>query len=237
MESCRVVRRPFLLAILVLVLAFAAAPVAQAQLPSSFPAAGDILSTTLVVRKQPSLNARVIMRMRAERPDRRLTIVHAIGGHVDGDGRAWVRVALQMRPNNTKGWALAEDIALTPTNKRIVVDLSSRSLKLFSGNRVLVSTRKVGIGKRATPTPLGYYYVAAGYRLRASAYGAWALETSAYSPGLTDWPGGGKVGIHGTSNPGILPGAVSHGCVRVPNNIILKLKRLAPVGTAIIVRR
>jgi lipoprotein-anchoring transpeptidase ErfK/SrfK len=219
------------------VLAAAAPSAAQAQLPASFPAAGDILDNVLVVRKQPQLGARVVTRLPAVRPDRRLTIVHAVAARTDDQGRAWVKLALQMRPNNTRGWALADAVALTPTNKRIVVDLSSRSLKLFKGNRVLVSTRKVGIGKRATPTPLGYYYVAAGYRLRASAYGAWALETTAYSPTLTDWPGGGKVGIHGTSNPGILPGAVSHGCVRVPNAIILKLKRLAPVGTAIIVRR
>lgn len=218
-------------------LALTLAPVGHAQLPASFPAAGDILENALTVRRAPALNARVIKRLPAVRPDQRLTIVHATRAVTDAEGREWVQIALQMRPNNTKGWALLDSVALYPTRKRIVVDLSSRTLKLYSGNRVLVSTRKVGIGKRATPTPLGYYYVAAGYRLSSRAYGAWALETSAYSPTLTDWPGGGKVGIHGTSNPGILPGAVSHGCVRVPNAIILRLKRLAPVGTAIIVRR
>src|SRR3712207_3473956 len=114
---------------------------------------------------------------------------------------------------------------------------SSRSLKLFRGNRLLVSTRKVGIGKRRTPTPLGYFYVTAKYRPAGRGYGVFALETSAYSPRLTDWPGGGIVGIHGTFDPGILPGAVSHGCVRVTNAVIRKLKRLAPVGTAIVVRR
>lgn len=229
--------RRIVLFTLVAALGLTLAPVGHAQLPASFPAAGDILDNVLAVRARPSLNARVIKRVPAVRTDLRLTIVHATAGMTDADGRAWVRLALQMRPNNTKGWALADSLALTPIRTRIVVDLSSRSLKLYRGNRVLVATRKVGIGTRATRTPLGYYYVAAGYRLAGRGYGVWALETSAYSPRLTDWPGGGKVGIHGTFNPGILPGAVSHGCVRVPNAVILRLKRLARVGTAIIVRR
>ena len=31
-------------------------------------------------------------------------------------------------------------------------------------------------------------------------YGVFALETSAYAP-VSDWPGGGIVGIHGTNAP------------------------------------
>ena len=62
-------------------------------------------------------------------------------------------------------------------------------------------------------------------------YGPLAFGTSARSETLTDWPGGGFIGIHGTNRPGILPGRVSHGCVRVPNANIIKLARLMPVGT------
>jgi lipoprotein-anchoring transpeptidase ErfK/SrfK len=39
------------------------------------------------------------------------------------------------------------------------------------------------------------------------------------------------VGIHGTNQPELIPGRPSHGCVRVPNANIRKLKRLMPVGT------
>src|SRR3712207_3714291 len=116
MEFCFVVRRALLVALL-LVAALAAAPGAHAQLPASFPATGDILENTLVVRKQPSLGARVVMRIRAVRPDRRLTIVHAIAGRTDAAGREWVKLVLQKRPNNSRGWALAESIALTPMAK------------------------------------------------------------------------------------------------------------------------
>ena len=54
-----------------------------------------------------------------------------------------------------------------------------------------------------------------------SVYGPVAFITSATSPTLTDWPGGGIVGVHGTNTPGLIPGRISHGCVRLRNADIL----------------
>jgi len=59
-----------------------------------------------------------------------------------------------------------------------------------------------------------------------------AFETSAYSK-LTEWPGGGLVGIHGTDEPWLIGQAVSHGCVRMTNQAALVLKRLVPLGAPI----
>ena len=85
-------------------------------------------------------------------------------------------------------------------------------------------------------TPLGHYYVAATFdRPEDAVLGVYAIETSAYSK-LTDWPGGGIVGIHGTNQPRLLGQAVSHGCVRVSNQTALRLKRLAPLGTPIFIK-
>jgi lipoprotein-anchoring transpeptidase ErfK/SrfK len=53
---------------------------------------------------------------------------------------------------------------------------------------------------------------------------------------LTDWPGGGFIGVHGTNEPGILPGRVSHGCVRMPNSSITRLDRLMQVGTPVTIK-
>jgi Uncharacterized protein conserved in bacteria len=64
--------------------------------------------------------------------------------------------------------------------------------------------------------------------------GVFAVETSAYSK-LTEWPGGGVVGIHGTSMPQLLGQAVSHGCVRVANTTAAALVKLAPLGTPILI--
>ena len=42
---------------------------------------------------------------------------------------------------------------------------------------------------------------------------------------------GGFVGIHGTDNPGILPGDVSHGCIRMTRADVTRLAELLPGGT------
>jgi len=50
---------------------------------------------------------------------------------------------------------------------------------------------------------------------------------------LSDWPGGGVVGIHGTNQPQLIPGRPSHGCIRVPNAAIKRLWQLMPIGTPV----
>ena len=44
------------------------------------------------------------------------------------------------------------------------------------------------------------------------------------------------IGIHGTNQPGLIPGAVSHGCVRVSNGRIAHLDRVMPLGTPLKIR-
>jgi lipoprotein-anchoring transpeptidase ErfK/SrfK len=67
-------------------------------------------------------------------------------------------------------------------------------------------------------------------------YGPIAFGTSGRSAVLTDWPGGGYIGIHGTNEPDLLPGRVSHGCVRLRNADIRRLAALLPLGTPLSVR-
>ena len=95
----------------------------------------------------------------------------------------------------------------------------------------------VGVGTPAAPTPRGEFYVR--NRLtsyRSPFYGPLAFGTSARSPTLTDWPAGGFVGIHGTNRPDLVPGRVSHGCIRLRNRDMLRLGNAMPVGTPITVR-
>jgi hypothetical protein len=67
-------------------------------------------------------------------------------------------------------------------------------------------------------------------------YGPIAFGTSAYSR-LSEWPGGGVIGIHGTDEPQLIPGRVSHGCVRVRNRAIRRLARRLSIGTPVRIRR
>jgi lipoprotein-anchoring transpeptidase ErfK/SrfK len=63
-------------------------------------------------------------------------------------------------------------------------------------------------------------------------YGIAALGLSGFSPVLSDWPGGGRMAIHGTSSSSDLGNAVSHGCVRVYNDDLKSLLDV-PLGTPV----
>jgi lipoprotein-anchoring transpeptidase ErfK/SrfK len=94
----------------------------------------------------------------------------------------------------------------------------------------------VGVGQAHWPTPRGEYYI----RMKLCCYGnptygPYAFGLSARSAVLTDWPGGGYIGIHGTNAPGLIPGRISHGCIRMRNESITRLNRLMPVGTPVTV--
>ena len=119
---------------------------------------------------------------------------------------------------------------------RLVVDLRSFRATLFRRGRPIFRAR-VGVGKFSWPTPRGEFYIRNKLTEFASpTYGPVAFGTSARSAVLTDWPAGGYVGIHGTDRPDLLPGRVSHGCIRMRNEDILRLSKLMPVATPITIR-
>ena len=137
------------------------------------------------------------------------------------------------------GEQIEEDLLgkLRENRDRLVVSRGRLRATLFRKGRRIWSAR-VGIGKPGTPTPAGSFYVRERLRLGRGGgpYGSFAFGTSAYSPGLSDWPGGGVVGVHGTDKPGLIPGRVSHGCVRLRNGDINKLRRLMGLGTPVLIR-
>jgi hypothetical protein len=66
------------------------------------------------------------------------------------------------------------------------------------------------------------------------AYGPYALGLSAHSDTLSEFGGGnGQIGLHGTNDPATLGDAVSHGCVRLPNDVIAELAYELPLGTPV----
>ena len=201
----------------------------------TYPKAAYVLWPTVAARSAPRASARTLKTLRQFRGDFRPTVLLAVGQRVDRKGGRWIRVSLPMRPNGRFGWVRAAALQLRPVKRRIVIDRSSRLLMVYQG-RTRLLTARVAIGRSHTPTPLGRFYVQAGYRAKERWLGKYALETSAYS-GLSEWPGGGVVGIHGTPWPQLLGRAVSHGCIRVSNATALRLKRLAQPGTPILIRQ
>jgi lipoprotein-anchoring transpeptidase ErfK/SrfK len=119
---------------------------------------------------------------------------------------------------------------------QLVVHRRSLRAVLWRAGRV-VFRAPVGVGESRWPTPSGEFYIREKLTSFGDPfYGPVAFGTSARSPVLTDWPGGGFVGIHGTDQPELIPGRVSHGCIRMRNADILRLARLMPLGTPLTVR-
>jgi lipoprotein-anchoring transpeptidase ErfK/SrfK len=143
----------------------------------------------------------------------------------------WYRISLPGRPNGQTGWVRADALRIKPMKKRLVIDRGARRFQFWNGSR-LVRTGKIAVGAPGAETPTGLFYVQSKFVPTASILGAYAFETSAYSK-LTDWPGGGVVGVHGTPWPELLGQAVSHGCVRLHNTDVTFLFGRVPLGMPI----
>lgn len=154
----------------------------------------------------------------------------------DEAGNAWFEVLLPIKPNGSRGW-IREGIArLIPVRVRIVVDLSERILRHYRDGE-LVHRFSVGIGRPEAPTATGTFYVWARVPQAdpSGPYGVYALGISGFSEALSDWPGGGRMAVHGTPNASDRGQRVSNGCVRVYNPDMRALRRV-PLGTPVIIR-
>jgi L,D-transpeptidase catalytic domain len=186
---------------------------------------------------QPDPRARVVARLRAATPEHVPHVVYLLGGRIDWQGRYWLRVQLPKLPNGSSGWIPREAVGpFRQVDTHLVIDRAHLRASLYRHGKV-VFTSIVGVGQPRWPTPAGRFYV----RERLTGftdpiYGAIAFGTNARSAVLTDWPGGGFVGVHGTNQPEILPGRVSHGCVRMPNRSIRRLDRLMRLGTPVTIK-
>jgi hypothetical protein len=149
-------------------------------------------------------------------------------------GRSWILVPLPGRPNGARGWVPAAALGEPHvTHEHLRVSRKLLRATLYRGHAAIWSA-PVGIGRPSLPTPTGHYYVTEKLiSAELGRYGPYALGTSAYAPTLTEWPGGGVVGIHGTDQPWLIPGHPSHGCIRLRDADVSRLWQLVEVGTPV----
>lgn len=178
--------------------------------------------------------SRVVGSLRLRNEDGSLETYLALARRSDEAGSAWIRIRLPARPNGGTGWVRAENLGpLFLVRTMLLVDRRALRATLFRRGSPIWTSR-IGVGARSTPTPAGRFWIRSRLRnLRGGViYGPWAFGTAAYSV-LSDWPGGGVIGIHGTNEPWLIPGRPSHGCIRVPNRKVRGLARLMPIGTPV----
>lgn len=146
-----------------------------------------------------------------------------------------MQVYLPVRPNGSRGWVRAQDVTLAGVPYRVDVHLGRHQLELFrDGSRV--QTFPIGVGKNATPTPGGTYYLKELLRVPnpSGPYGPFAYGLSGFSTTLKSFAGADAViGLHGTNDPASIGRDVSHGCIRLRNADIRQLAELLPLGTPV----
>jgi hypothetical protein len=149
----------------------------------------------------------------------------------------WFEIRLPGRPNGRTGWVREQALgALHVNHYHVVVDERALRLTLYKlGHRIF--SAPVGVGKPSTPTPDGNYWIREKFAVQPADpfYGPYAFGTADYST-LSEWPHGGIVGIHGTNEPGLIPGRPSHGCIRMKDGDVARLWPLLRVGTPVTIR-
>jgi lipoprotein-anchoring transpeptidase ErfK/SrfK len=192
------------------------------------------LEAPVLVRSAPSSKASVVERLGTSTADGTSMLVEPIA-ETTVARRTWYQIHMPVLPNWRTGWVPQSALGLLRTVRtRLIVNTEHLRATLIESGRTVFSA-PIGIGKSSTPTPHGSFYVIdrlddLGY---GGEYGPLAFGTSAKSPVLTDWPGGGVVGVHGTNEPQMVPGHPSHGCIRMRNQDIVRLGQLMPVGTPV----
>jgi lipoprotein-anchoring transpeptidase ErfK/SrfK len=201
--------------------------------PGDFTAATTLTSAVpeLIVYEAPDASAPEVTRLNELT---RYGVVRTL--LMTGTVPGWYEALLPIRPNGTKGWVKTEEVTTATSDYEIRVSLSKHKLKLFEkGKKILESD--VVIGKAETPTPLGTFYVTDPVNLatrRGSDYGAFALGISGFSEVLSEFEDGpGQLAVHGTPRPEEVGQDLSNGCVRVPDDVILKMAEIVPLGTPV----
>ena len=204
--------------------------------PLAVPNAGEIVWARVGVRAQPSARARRIALLPQFTRQYNRTVVVALDASYHPDGKPlWYRISIPGRPNGRTGWVPASSVSVKPIYRELRVYRGARRLELREHGEVVWTTR-VAVGRAGRETPLGFFYVTHRFVPDDSFLGSFAFATSAYSK-MSEWPGGGIVGLHGTSRPDLLGRAVSSGCIRMSNPAVLFLKQRVGLGTPIRVLR
>jgi hypothetical protein len=190
------------------------------------------------IRSKPTRASAKVGKLRWDTEDGVPEVYVVLESRLDDKDRVWLQIRIPGRPNGRTGWVREQELSnLKTIQTHLTIDRGRLKATLRKNGKRIWSSR-IGVGKAGTVTPAGHFWIRERLsNLRGSPiYGPWAFGTSAYSKSLTDWPGGGVIGIHGTDQPELIPGRPSHGCIRVRNAAIVRLARLMPIGTPIRIR-
>jgi hypothetical protein len=145
--------------------------------------------------------------------------------------------------NGVTGYVQKGQVMRIPTDRvNVIVDLDARLLMYRHGDEV-VKVWDIGIGRPGHETPLGVYLV--GHKIEKPAHTTKGLPYGdPDNPLGSRWmglrrPGQNRdtsYGIHGTSFPDGVGGAVSEGCVRMRNENVDELFEILPSASEVVIQ-
>jgi hypothetical protein len=210
------------------------APGSTVQVPSAHPPhraqnRGQVLSNEFSVTQwayvsylttaywMPSTRSRRIASLTQYTEDGFPSVYIALRSYFDTRGREWILIRVPGRPNGRTGWVFRGALgAFHVTHLALTVNREQMRMYFYDDGRRIWNA-PVGVGQPSMPTPTGHFWINEEFTLPASnPYYPFAFGTTDAST-LSDWPGGGWVGIHGPygAPASAIPGRISHGCIRL----------------------
>lgn len=146
----------------------------------------------------------------------------------------WVQVLLPSKPNGSTGWVSSDAVDRAHSPFLVRVHLGSRTLELFEDG-ASIGSWTVAVGASGTPTPAGRTFLLGQLTDPDQSFSPVILPLGTHSQTLDTYGGGpGTVAIHGWTDPSVFGQAISHGCIRVPDDA-LSVLRTIPLGTSVLI--
>jgi lipoprotein-anchoring transpeptidase ErfK/SrfK len=186
------------------------------------------------VYRRPTTSSGVVRKLEFYTPDSEaLQTYRFISSQMVGR-TMWEHINVPSRPNGQTGWVKRSWLGpVIVSHLLVVVDLHGETLTVYrSGEKIFSAPVGVGNYTLGEQTPTGHFWIAEAFPSSNPFYGPWAFGTTDYAAD-TEFPDDSIVGIHGTSEPWLIPGDPSHGCIRLKDPDILKLKKLLGIGAAL----
>ena len=206
---------------------------AKQSFPRSYALANDrvghwaVVLRNVAAHRQPNASSPAVTTLDMVTGDGTQNVVLILGGLDVNSKETWYKVRLPILPNNSTGWVRRSALGnVHAVHTHLYVDRATFTATLKRDGRTIFTTESASARTTGPPRPGSSTSATSSTGFTSPVYGPLAFGTSARSNVLTDWPGGGFIGVHGTNEPQILPGAVSHGCIRMLNDEILRLSKL-----------
>ena len=135
------------------------------------------------------------------------------------------------------GYAQNNAPAGPPAKRQVIVSIPDRKLAVLE-NGVVLRTFAVAVGAAVSPSPTGEFAIVNRLTEPTYYHAGVVIPAGPGNPLGPRWVGLNKqgYGIHGTTAPGSIGKAASHGCIRLRNRDIVQLFAMVSVGDTVEIR-